>query len=317
MIIKRTEEWGTIEYNTSAHYFIFRNKYHIDTAAYSLNPVLLNVDLTMKCNMSCMHCVAKDFHHQEDLLVSQSTIKWINKSPFMVIVITGGEPLLSEYETQLVNLLKQIKGKGLIIDTNGTILPSKHVIDLLLKKDVLVRVSLDSLRPQDEIYLRQVMPNTSEKNKSINKNYYEKTFKVIRELKAKGIKIAIQSVLYKKNILTIQRIPDILSEFSIDQWYIQRLIPSYKIKNRSNLLLGSDQYNKITNTLIKKCESANIKCIVKRDKRHNSVFLLVGNGLLYTQGEQPGQKILLGNIASQINYFDYVSAPDHADRYYR
>jgi hypothetical protein len=50
--------------------------------------------------------------------------------------------------------------------------------------------------------------------------------------------------------------------------------------------------------------------------RHNSVYLLTTDGVLYTQGPIPGQKVRLGTIHKGIEYFDYVSAADHAWRYY-
>lgn len=54
----------------------------------------------------------------------------------------------------------------------------------------------------------------------------------------------------------------------------------------------------------------------QNDMRHNSVFLLTADGALYTQGAAAGQKVRLGTIREKIDYFDYVSAADHACRYY-
>jgi len=42
----------------------------------------------------------------------------------------------------------------------------------------------------------------------------------------------------------------------------------------------------------------------------------MADGVLYTQGAAPGVKVPLGNIRQDIKYFDYVSAVDHACRYY-
>jgi hypothetical protein len=107
-----------------------------------------------------------------------------------------------------------------------------------------------------------------------------------------------------------------LAEFSIKQWYLQRFIPSRIVANK-NFEVNDAKYDEAISGLIRKCHEKNIECIAKKDRRHNCVVLLVGNGLLYTQGEKPRQKILLGTIDdSEIRYFDYVSSADHAERYY-
>lgn len=309
MIIQRQEGWGILRYDTLKHQFSRVQSNGKDAIPYAREPVVLNVDLTMKCNMACKHCVTKDFVQTEDLIISKKIIEWINKSPFMVAVITGGEPFLTEYENQLMTLLREIHSRGLIVDTNGTILPSDSVIKIILETNTLVRISWDSSRPQDEIYFRKAKPQ----NRSVE--YYYKKVDMIRRLRAEGINVAIQSVIHKKNLNTITDMPAKLHEFSIKQWYIQRFIPSHKASD-ATFEVGTSKHNEVTAELIEKCRRENIECITKKDRRHNSVVLLVGDGCLYTQGEKPRQKILLGTIESEIRYFEYVSLSDHSERYY-
>ena len=309
MIIEREEGWGKLRYDTLTHQFSRVQKNGKDAIPYARDPVVLNVDLTMKCNMACKHCVTKDFGQMEDLVISTKVIDWINESPFMVMVITGGEPFLTEYENQLTTLLREVHGKGLIVDTNGTILPSDSVINAILETNTLVRISWDSSRPQDEIYFRQAKPQ----NRSME--YYYKKLDMVRRLRAEGINVAVQSVIHKKNLSSITDMPAKLREFSIKQWYIQRFIPSYKASDGS-FEVSSSKHNEVTTELIEKCRRENIECITKKDRRHNSVVLLVGDGFLYTQGEKPRQKIPLGTIQSEVRYFEYVSLSDHSERYY-
>jgi MoaA/NifB/PqqE/SkfB family radical SAM enzyme len=310
MIINRKEEWGVLQYDTLSHRFSYVKKDGVDAIPYTQNPVLLNLDLTMKCNMHCKHCVTKDFGEMEDLEVSTKMIRWINKTPFMVVVITGGEPFLTEYQDKLITLLRGIRNKGLIIDTNGTITPSEAIIKWIKKTNTLVRVSWDSVRPQDEICLRQ--GGESEVN---NIEMYYKKLRRIRDLYSKGISIAIQSVLHKKNITSLNDMPSMLLKYSIKKWYIQRLIPSYLAAN-GNYGVDEIKYNRIINRLKQECKKKGIECIFKKDRRHNCVFLLVGKGLLYTQGEKPRQKVFLAEIKNEFRYFDYVSSSDHSERYY-
>lgn len=314
MTIKRKETWGRLEYDTSQHRFSYCRTDEKDTLPYAEDPVVLNVDLTMKCNMDCLHCVAKDFGDMEDLVITKKLLDWINKSPFMVVVITGGEPLLPEYENQLVTLLQETRNKGLIIDTNGTIFPSHSVIETILDAGALVRISWDSPRSYDETYFRRAKLNTRPHDK-INLEYYHRKIDMIRSLQNAGVNVSVQTVVQKKNRISILDMPRALRELSIKRWYLQRFIPSRKAADR-NFELTNDEYDEITAKLVKMCREADIECVTKKDRRHNCVVLLVGNGVLYTQGEKPRQKIRLGTIDEKVVYFEYVSSADHAERYY-
>jgi MoaA/NifB/PqqE/SkfB family radical SAM enzyme len=318
MIIKRKESWGVIRYNTKKHRFEFSYESDRGVAHYIKDPLVLNLDLTMKCNMACRHCVAKDFNNAEELDVSKELIEYINNSPFMVIVITGGEPLLPECENKLTKLLNKIKNKGLIIDTNGTITPSDRLINQIIKKNVLLRISWDSVRSRDEIYFRQ-MKNNVGNGKIINEAYYKKKVNMITYFKEKGINVSVQSVIHKKNIDSIVYFADkmliLMKELGIKKWYLQRFIPSYKVAEKRELDISTSDYEDIIKILEVKCKEIGIECIAKKDKRHNSVFLLVGEGLLYTQSEKPGKKIQIGHFKDIKDYFGLVSLPDHQDRY--
>lgn len=291
----------------------------MDSIAYASEPVLLNVDLTLKCNMDCPHCVAKDFEEKVDLEVSEKLLKWINRSRFLVIVITGGEPFLPEYESQLKTLLTEIHEKGLIIDTNGTIIPSQSVIDTIRDTNTLVRISWDGVLPKDDTYFRRFRSDLGA-NHSKNKEYASKKFDLIHRLQEAGVKLAAQTVLSHSRahdpVSQTRDMPAALNKYSIRKWYIQKFIPAHK-RTDVNLSISKKYYDEITSKLITDCKKYDIECITKRDLRHNCVVLLVGKGILYTQGQKPGQKIKFGSIDDpEINYFSVLSSADHAERYY-
>lgn len=314
MIIERKEAWGKLRYDTSQHRF---SRIHANgkiATPYVKEPVVLNVYLTMKCNMNCMHCVIKDFERKDDLVISTELIDWINRSPFMVIVITGGEPLLPEYEDQLTKLLGEIHNKGLVIDTNGTIFPSHSVIKAIIRNSALVRISWDTTHPKGEMYFRHIKRLTK---LSYQENYewYKRKRDMIQRFRSAGVNLAIQSVVTTENSDSILNMPEALRNFSINQWYIQRFIPSHEA-TRKSFEVSSYKYEEVIEKLSAMCCEMGIDCIAKKDRRHNCVAMLVGDGLIYTQGEHPGKKLLLGKINSDIRYFEYISSADHAERYY-
>jgi MoaA/NifB/PqqE/SkfB family radical SAM enzyme len=319
-MLEHKETWGKVLYDTSSHRFITQVIPDIREQPYVSRPLVLNVDLTFKCNMRCEHCVAKDLEHllggasEADLRVTEQLIDDINQSPFMVVVITGGEPLLPDVEPSLATLLEGLKGKGVIVDTNGTLLPSHAVIDMLREKQAMVRVSWDSLNANIECRLRKY-PNTMY---SSREDYMEAKQEIVRALVRGGLSVAVQTVVHKRNDsdALLLRFPHKLRELGVRSWYIQRFIPSHKWKDKTTYDLGIRKYEEALDRISREAERQGVACYAKRDRRHNSVFLLVKNGELYTQSEQRrGAKVHLGNIANIRNYFEFVSLPDHTARY--
>ena len=112
---------------------------------------------------------------------------------------------------------------------------------------------------------------------------------MIERFQREGVNVAIQSVLTNKNLGAILKMPQALHKHSINRWYIQRFILSNDCTDKT-FEVSKSKYDEITDKLKRDCQEKNIECITKKDLRHNSVVLLVGDGLLYTQGQKPGQK---------------------------
>ncbi len=321
MIINRKETWGNLSYDTKNHIFKYDLKGDISEQPFVSKPIVLNVDLTFKCNMDCVHCVARDTAEilggveNADLKITHELIEKINLSDFIVVVITGGEPLLEDYEDRFMSLINGLKNKGIIIDTNGTIFPSERLLKILRIKDALVRVSWDIPNPKEEYKLRKY-PHEMYEDKD---EYIMEKMRVIRYLIDNGIEIAIQSVLHGQNYgdSTFYRFPAKLKELGVHKWYIQRFIPSYKKIADRRYLLSISEYNNSIQKVIRRSCGYNIKCYTKKDRRHNSVFLLVRNGEIYTQNDDvAGEKIFLGKIGEIKHYFEFVSSSEHSVRYY-
>jgi MoaA/NifB/PqqE/SkfB family radical SAM enzyme len=146
---------------------------------------------------------------------------------------------------------------------------------------------------------------------------YEAKLSNVGRFLSAGINTSIQTVVWRKNPEPLYQMIDWLSEIGVKRWYLQRLIPSNRFKEPpiKSALKPKDYYSTVTK-IAEKARKAGIDCFPKMDMRHNSVFLLTADGAIYTQGAAPGQKIRLGTFREEIEYFDYVSAADHAWRYY-
>ena len=238
MRIKRQEPWGYIIYDTSTHDFQLQiNSKTATPHPYPSNPLVLCVYLSFACNLNCRHCVVRDFgipdHFGKTDMYDSKLIKAINESPFMVVDITGGEPLLPRLELNLIHLLSGLRGKGLMIDTNGTVFPSKPVLGLLKEKQVLVRVSWDTLNPNDEVKLRSFPKGLYESNQQ----YIDSKISILSKFNNSGVSTAVQTVISGINSTgnKLTDFPKLLKSLDIDKWYLQRYIPSHRVKNRTSL----------------------------------------------------------------------------------
>ncbi len=320
MIVSRTESWGEIRYDTQGHTLQFQRNESASGILKISNPVFLNIDLTTRCNMHCDHCLAKDMEKalktskSTDLVIDRDLLNKINSSPFMVAVITGGEPLLKDRETSLIKLVSGIHRKGIIVDTNGTVHPSETLQELLRTKDVLVRVSWDHPDAEKEYELKK--PG-GRRGKTLDQ-HLESKLNIIRALVSKGVIVGIQSVMHGRNWNDddFYSLPARMKELGVTSWYVQRFIPSHNKKKDKKYLLAIEDYQTGVERAHREASRCSIRCITKLDEKHNSVFILTAGKKLFTQSDEiPGEKVYLGRIGKTTSYFESVSVSDHLARY--
>ena len=144
---------------------------------------------------------------------------------------------------------------------------------------------------------------------------YNTKLKLIPSLHEKGVSVAIQSVLHGYNRESIFDLPAQLKQWSLEEWYVQRLIPAMSIQQDATAFLDNKDYARLFTELAGVSARHGIRCITKSDRRHNCVFLLIEDGQLYTQGKTAGSKVYLGRLGDAVDYFAHVSAVDHSARY--
>jgi len=98
------------------------------------------------CNLRCHFCDTSYTWNKESIkMESKEVAKFIvkMKTPCNRIVITGGEPLLQQ--TEIVNLMKELDSLGtcfnLEIETNGTVVPIKELMDYVDVMNVSIKTS--------------------------------------------------------------------------------------------------------------------------------------------------------------------------------
>ena len=112
-------------------------------------PIVINWLLTGNCPLACKYCDAEDLMRQkrpepdaEDTRLIASRILSYNP---LVVVLSGGEPLLSPHLEECIKLL--YPHTGIIVDTSGLYLDEEKR-KLFKKYQVVVRLSIDSPIPK-------------------------------------------------------------------------------------------------------------------------------------------------------------------------
>lgn len=110
-----------------------------------LNPLVVRLRITNRCNLSCHYCyVGSSLNQKNDQLLKLD--EWqriINQLPFYTLIdITGGEPLLTPHFSEILSLMLKRKLKVSLI-TNGTV-RKEGIIPLMVSKKLMhLMVSLD------------------------------------------------------------------------------------------------------------------------------------------------------------------------------
>ena len=162
----------------------------------------LRIEITYACNGYCKYCIVygNDIQKVESLNISDlwneiCQKEWIKN--IKTILLIGGEPLL--FFDQINYLLDRFDGE-IRISTNGTLI-TKEIAKRLAEKDVLVYLSLDGPRFDDNI-MRIYKDGTY---------MYDDVLKGLKNLIDENVRFGIFTVATKENI---KNVVSIMMEFS-------------------------------------------------------------------------------------------------------
>jgi radical SAM protein with 4Fe4S-binding SPASM domain len=166
---------------------------------------LVFLELTNRCNLSCLHCYMNAENHPKE----PPAIDWISfidkldQLGVMKLVVTGGEPTL---HPQFEQILKEIKKRkmGFALFTNGTTLTSRRVDLLEEVNPEYVAISLDGADAETHNHFRRAIA-------------FDKTIQGIKFLTNKGIKVRINITLNHRNEMQLEDIIRIASALKVHE----------------------------------------------------------------------------------------------------
>lgn len=208
----------------------------------------LNLTITEKCNLKCLHCGADN--NCNSIKKSKNWIELSAKEYFKVldeakkigcrhIIISGGEPFLNDDIWSILEKINKLNMSCAIL-TNGTLINKSVAKKLSTFPNIsYVRISLDY---KDN--------NLMEKFRGI-KNLVNKVFEAVKVLNDFNVKSAIGMTIMPDNIDHIKPIAEMAKEAGVSFF---RAIPIMPIGRAKNTVIDTDFYSKALIAMLKLAE---------------------------------------------------------------
>lgn len=152
-------------------------------------PFNAQIELTYKCNLSCIHCYAtrRDFNNEISTSEAEGLMKQLADMGCLYLSLTGGEILC---RSDLVQLLRTARKNNLAVNlfTNGTLLTETLADQLKDIAPLCVHISLYAMSPA----IHDAITGTH--------GSHAKTMAAIRLCGNRGINVAVKTPLMKGNV---------------------------------------------------------------------------------------------------------------------
>ncbi|MEM3324845.1 MAG: radical SAM protein [Thermoplasmata archaeon] len=206
---------GTVSRNIDEERF----KYETDPSLlrYTKNNLaVLFWNLTIKCNLSCIHCYANaNFSKSPGELEKHeifSTIDDLKGMGLPVVILSGGEPMLHENIYEISKYLDQSNIR-VTLSSNGTVIDEKSAFKLAESGVKYVGISLDGYGEKND-YFRGV------------KGAFEKAVSGLKYVKDAGMLSGIRFTVTKYNIDDLPKVFELGKEIGIDRFCLYHLVPA-------------------------------------------------------------------------------------------
>ncbi len=160
-------------------------------------PTTVDVFITSKCNLNCVHCFANVDEARDELPFAEvrSVFDQLERMRVFEVRINGGEPLLHPNIREILSDLEERKFRKVMV-TNSTLL-NDDITDLLAKSEVIPTISLDGSNAEEHDVFRGA------------RGSFDRTIKALSLLQKREMEYGINCCLHTKNINKCREITDL------------------------------------------------------------------------------------------------------------
>ena len=198
------------------------------------------IELTKQCNLSCIHCGSgcERVLRKDELSIKRwkGLISELSEMKVKKIVFSGGEPTLKPGLGELLVFAHSLGIKVGFI-SNGFLAFSRPLQEAISQScPFAIGLSIDGLKKTHNIVRG-------------NKDSWKRLMKNISILQEIGVQICAVSTLHALNHRELPRLASFLEFAEIDSWQLQLAMPSGRMKQRSELLLGEKDFKALCLTV--------------------------------------------------------------------
>jgi len=147
-------------------------------------PVTASLELTLRCNLRCKHCIVSAGKPRENELTTEEWLRVIDELDALQYTLTGGEPLTHPSFGEILTAIKE-RGAAVKILTNGTLVAENlNLFEALDGRDV-VQVSVDGLEETND--------------RIRGRGTFRKAISAIRALVEVGVNVQVSFTLLPEN----------------------------------------------------------------------------------------------------------------------
>ncbi|MEF3279798.1 MAG: radical SAM protein [Elusimicrobiota bacterium] len=231
-------------------------------------------ELTLRCNLNCIHCGSTAGKERENELIIDESIRLcydLKKTGCRSVALMGGEPLLSKNFWQVAKKIKELD-MDLCVITNGTIYNDEMMDKLKELKLQALATSLDGANPDTHDKIRGF------------KGAFKKTLGFIDKALERDIPVSVITTVSKLNILELNDLKEIIKGRNI-AWQIQ-MAGSEGERFSKDYLLNEDEFYSVglfIETMRRRYSVEELPVIGAHDMGYNSC--LIKNIWLYDKWE--------------------------------
>jgi len=197
-------------------------------------PTSVDVFITSRCNLNCVHCFSKredETIHELSVGELKSIFDQFEKLGVFEVRINGGEPFL---HPEICEILRDLGGRRFrkVILTNGTLLDEEKV-NLLKTSEVIPTISLDDSEAEEHDLFRGV------------KGSFKRTVEALRLLRKTRVQYGINCCLNRRNLDRYREIIKLAVDCGAYRIAFLDLKPSGRMKNNAEWLPSYDEYRKV------------------------------------------------------------------------